>query len=412
MNISLTIYPPLILSFKNAVVYIIAITACIHLKDKINGEIIYKEITLKKFNNIVLYNTLIHFFGVINDVIRAKYIFDNMSIKTIVSYTAMMKAYLSNKYYKQCLDLFSSNEIKTSKDKVCYLVAINACVYSKDKNKADDILNEILRINMTDMEIFADLIHLFGDIKDVNTAETIFNRIEINNVTTIVFNSMLRAFIDNDEFTKATELYQNNQFNHLKNHAFYFEILKICGRDNKYLALLDDIYSEIKSNDSINIMNDYKLISQLITYFGKLGNINECELLFHNFTNQETINNGVISVFNAMIGAYTKVQNGSKALQLYDTLKYDAKYQEYWDNFIKINNGTEIGIMYLSLINICCHAGMIDDIETIYQEYITIVNDNPYKNKRIHHMITTSIIDSFSRKGLLEKAHNFLNSLE
>ena len=113
---------------KNYVSFVIMMKLYTQLKDIKKGKELYQEIISKKYRNIEMQTAVINFLSLCGDIKTAEKIYINMSRVDTTSYNSMLTAYLDNKLYDKCLDLFNNPESNKYKDMVSYIIAFDACI--------------------------------------------------------------------------------------------------------------------------------------------------------------------------------------------------------------------------------------------------------------------------------------------
>merc|ERR1712228_130363 len=104
-----------------------AIKACSNTLNVQKGKKIISEIERNHFNDIQLKTTLIHFYGIANDLKSAIAAFESIENgkKSVITFGAMMHCFLNNDMNKECIHLFFECPIEP--DLICYALVLNAC---------------------------------------------------------------------------------------------------------------------------------------------------------------------------------------------------------------------------------------------------------------------------------------------
>ena len=214
---------------------------------------------------------------------------------------------------------------------------------------------------------------------------------------------MLKAYNDTNNYAETISLFNSNKLKDIKDHITYMEAIKAY---SNYPSMIDDIYQihqDIINNQSTLtlVISNELILSQLIHCYGKMGLINISIQIFNEYISNNTFSDKYIHVVSSMICAYARNQYSSNALQLYNTLKTKEMFKQYSTSINDIN------ILYLSLINCLSVSGLTNDIITIYQDYLSIINENNYVESNL---IKCNVIDSLSRKGLFNDAYNLIST--
>ena len=374
--------------------HVLAIKACINLNNFNKGNNIYNNIggLTKIINNIKLANIFIDFYGHFGDLNVVLNIFKSINDETkdIITYGSMMKAFIDNNQNEKLLKLYDNiNNNKFNHyiklDDICHILAIKACINLENKEKGKEIIiNNNLTNKDKDLFIKSTLIDYYGKFKDINNALNIFNSINNKNKNIVIIGAMMETYFNCNEYIKCIDLFKNiNKINeNLEiNNICYIIALKACTQSTLY-HIGKDIHNQlIKNNDNNNINNNNISIKiNLINFYGKCGYIKQAEKIFYD---EILINKNCfeISIWNAMIKAYG--------------INGDIKNAKNLLNKMKKNNINKDRKTYIILLNACSHCGDLNQALNIWKNQIKD------KNIKYDKFIITSLVDCYSRKGLI-----------
>ena len=215
-----------LISVRDSISCLIALNACIHGMDTVNGKLICEEISKRKYNVAETINCVINFYGKANNIEKARKVFDSVESNTmdVIILNAMLSAYIDNNKYDEVLLLFNSDEMRSLRNNITYIIAINACALLKDKHAGIEIYNEIINSKLYDIEIYNALINYFSCINDMEMVQTLFDSMEFKNSST--YNSMMKAYRDNEMYSNAISAFNENSN---KDIVSYIQILSIYG---------------------------------------------------------------------------------------------------------------------------------------------------------------------------------------
>ena len=225
--------------------YIIALIACSHLKYKKMGKHIHHQLNDEKcngFRSIQLMNALISFYGQIGKISAAEKIYDQIGLKerTSVTYNTMLSAYAQNKIYKA--ETFFNNLMEIF------------------QHENENIMRIPYRIMMTAYQRNG----MYGK------ALKLFNANEFKGINdTASYNITMTIYRSNGEYNKALNLFLNAKKCDMQlNALIYASALDICG-DLSYMAVGEEIINQLKDDKHIDIFNDIKVQSSIISFYGR-----------------------------------------------------------------------------------------------------------------------------------------------
>ena len=126
---------------------------------------------------------------------------------------SMMNVCIKNKRYQQALDIF--DKMNGNKNEVSYTLAIKACTLSRNLNKGKDIHLECELLSDYDYDKYNgvknSLIHFYGILKDIDTAESIFKSIDIDDINIMNISAMMSAYNSNKMYDESLKLFDEIQ---------------------------------------------------------------------------------------------------------------------------------------------------------------------------------------------------------
>ncbi|XP_038905146.1 pentatricopeptide repeat-containing protein At3g46790, chloroplastic-like [Benincasa hispida] len=171
--------------------------ACGAMKNSDKGKIVHGHV-LKCGLDLDLFvsNALIAFYAKCQDVETARKVFDEMSLRDIVSWNSMIAGYTLNEKVEDAIMLFHAmlhNQSACSPDSATLLGILPACVTKSASQVGFWVHSYVIK---TGMEVGAQLgsclISVYANCGHVNIARDVFNRIDDKNV--IVWSAIIRCY--------------------------------------------------------------------------------------------------------------------------------------------------------------------------------------------------------------------------
>lgn len=365
------------------------IKCCIKGNKYEKGKELISKLELSNMNDPYIKTVLMDFYGHFGEIINSKLIFDSIpeNIKDAVCIGSMMKIFIDNNYVDQALNLYDKYNNITNE--VCDLLAIKACMKINDIERGKNIHQTIEKNKKyQSISLKSTLIDFYGTFGDVKNAKNVFDSINDNDKDIWCIGAMMESYYNNKYYQQCFQLFDNiHSFKLKPNLACYSIIFKNCTKTTSYY-IGHKMHQQLK-NDQYNkwILNDIQIQTKLINFYGKCGKTDECQKIFDDIKeNQFEKYENDISIWNAIINAYGRNGNIEKIKYLYSIInkkQIDRKF-------------------YILLINACSHCNDVEFAKEIWE------NDIKNDNIKYDSFVITSIIDCFSRKGLIKQAKDII----
>jgi pentatricopeptide repeat protein len=206
------------------------LSSCVQSEALFQGMLIHSHgIHLGCDLDIAVVNTLVSMYSKCEDVDSARFLFDSMSDRTCVSWTAMISGYAEKGHMNEALALFNAMETAGEKpDLVTVLSLISGCcqigALELGKWIDDYSISNGLKDNLIVCNAFIDMYAKCGSIND---ARELFYAIPEKSV--VSWTTMIAGCALNGEFTEA--LYHFSQMLELglkPNHITFLAVLQAC----------------------------------------------------------------------------------------------------------------------------------------------------------------------------------------
>ena len=274
------------------------------------GRTVLESLAGNLLENEILINSAIDMLMKFGDVTHAETLFNKMKRKTIVTFVAMMKGYISNGSPKKAIELFQ--KLTVTADASVFTTLFNACAKVADADaikigrnflqqiRPDHKKNEML------MNSSIDMLMKFGDVK---YAEELFS--QMNNKSTVTYGAMMQGYIVNGMPTRAIELFRNLPSQ--PNATVITIVLNACAKvaNQEAMTLGRDLLERFSSGFADNEI----LMSAAIDMLMKFGDIKEAERLFSQQKNPST------SIYGIMMNGYNFNSRFTKCLTLFEQVQ-------------------------------------------------------------------------------------------
>ncbi|KAF6172735.1 hypothetical protein GIB67_000793 [Kingdonia uniflora] len=323
------------------------------------------------------HNTLIAGYGKSERVDEARYVFNQIPfhLRNIVSWNSMIMCYVKLGDVLSARVLF--NEMK-ERDVVSWNTMINGYVQLSNLEEASSLFNKMPN---PDDRSWNSMISGFAQKGDVGLARDFFDKMPVKSL--VSWNSMIAGYEQNGDYEKAIELfcYMQAEGERHDKHTLS-SMLSACAG----LASLDKgmlIHQLVVKT----INADIPVNNSLITMYSRCGIIGIARSIFDDMKLQRD----VVS-WNAMIGGYASHGYAMETLMLYGEMKKVT---------VRPTN-----ITFVSVLNACAHAGLVDEGRREFEAMIHEFGIEP----RVEHFAL--LVDILGRHGHLEEAMTMINDMK
>ncbi|KAK9102341.1 hypothetical protein Sjap_019595 [Stephania japonica] len=288
--------------------YVGVLNACSQLLDlrrgrEIHGQIVVGAASSGLIGNVFVYNALIDLYVKCGDVDRARWVFDRMVGKNVVSWNSMISGYLRNGQSGKCLDLFHQ---------------MQAYGVGPDLVTMSSVLGAYFQMGLVE-----EATRTFRGMKERDG---------------VCWTTMIVGYSQNKREENALLLFQEMLSENIRPDNYTISsLVSVCAR----LAISD--YGKVVHCKAIQIgiEDDVAVSTALVDMYSKLGEITDASTLFKTMPVRNVIS------WNAMIIGYAQNGRDEDALVLY------RKMLE--ENFKPDN------ITFVGLLSACSHLGLIDE---------------------------------------------------
>ena len=402
-------------SLHNDVAHMFAIQACTESDDFDTGQKIHQSIRKKYDLNecMALKNSLITFYGNFKDVESAMDIFENGKMNNGVTLNSMMTVFINNEKYDDALSLFDTYQF--FRNDVSYILAIRACIFIPDYETGKHLIqcNKLLQQYHNNTHLLNTLIEFYGHFNDLSNASQVFDEIKTDTKDEYTVISMMKAYINQDEYRQALDLYHDIS-DELKTDSSNIMAINAC----KYLNDFErgkQIHHHILNKFGLSV----SFTSSLIEFYSYFGDTN---LAYHVFNGNRDM---ILEIMVPMIKAYIKQNMINEAIELYHKPAY----------FDQVSHDKTI---LNALLKELVHYGNFEEALTVYDRNSEIIDnashtlaikacinlDNFNKGIEIHRnienltdcidspFIQTALIDLYGSFGEIDAALNIFNTIQ
>lgn len=285
-------------------------------------------------SNSFVHNALLSMYGRCGSLADAEAVFKGSLNCVVVSYNAMLSAYVEQGQGDRALKLYRQlQEEHMQMDNLTYVIALQACGTLAESEGAIFVKGEALRVValVIGCALHADakkkgfashiffrntLISMYGKCGSIMKAENVFNELPERNIVT--WNAMLSAYVDQNEGGKVLQLYRlMHMEGQSPNKLTCVLVLQACGAlaeseenciQEAPLEISKTLHTVVKEK---GLTSDVCIGCTLISMYGKCGRLKAAKAIFDEMPAYNVV------PWNALLSACIEQDQGDKVLDLY-----------------------------------------------------------------------------------------------
>eukprot|EP01018_Ginkgo_biloba_P031951 Gb_09797 [translate_table: standard] len=309
----------------------------------------------------------------------ARHVFDKMSKRDVVSWSAMIAGYVEDGNYNEALRLFSEMQLQDIKPDSAIMVSVlPACAHLSALQQGEQIHGYILRSDFeSDVVVATALMDMYAKCGKIDVARSVLDKMSKSDV--VSWNTIIAAYAQNGQANEALVLFNKMQQQYVKpNSLTVSSLLPACG----HLSALQQgkqIHSYIISS---GFESDVLVANSLLTMYAKNGSIEEARALFDNISERDLIS------WSAMIACYAQNGLANETLTLFNAMQLED---------IKTD-----AVTIASVLPACAHLSALQEGKSIHGYIIR----NGFE---LDAVVNTAIIDMYAKCGCLDIARKLFD---
>ncbi|KAI5061095.1 hypothetical protein GOP47_0023600 [Adiantum capillus-veneris] len=309
--------------------------ACSSIPDLACGQALHAEACMKGFTlDEFVNNSLVTMYGKQGAILDAENIFKLMSGRSVVSWNAMLSAYVEQEDEEKAFQLYRQmQEEGVNSNQQTFVIALQACVLLAEKEEACLMEGMPIKVKALsigealhrdalskgfalDLYVGTALSTMYGKCGAIVRAENFFGRLPHRSV--ISWNSMFSAFIEHGQGMKALQFYRylHDEGVTPDELTVVFALQACCILAENAAALNVSISLQIGQALHIDACtkgfdSDVIVATALLVMYSKCGCMSDAENIFSEFSGLNIVS------WSAMLTAYINCGLGQKALVLF-----------------------------------------------------------------------------------------------
>ncbi|KAJ7527644.1 hypothetical protein O6H91_16G064700 [Diphasiastrum complanatum] len=331
----------------NHVTFVLLLKACANLAALEQGKQLHSEIIKRGFqSDVVVASTLVDMYAKCGCTEDARELFNNISERDVVSWTAMIAGYAQNGPAHEALALYEQmKQAGFAPDKVLFVLLLKACASLAALKQGKQLHSEIIKRGFqSDVVVTSTLVDMYAKCGCTEDARELFDNMSERNV--VSWTAMIAGYAQNGLAQEALALFEQMHREGTKpNEVTYISVLSACAHS----GLVDQgqyVFDSMCKNHGVTPTREH--YACMVDLLGRAGCLDDAEL----FVNKMPIQPDNV-VWMTLLGAarnHGHVEIGRRAFDR--VVKLEPKY----------------AAPYVLLSNIYAGAGRKDELAKIRNE--------------------------------------------
>lgn len=302
----------------NSFVFPSVLKACSGLQDLGAGRKIHGSVIASGFeSDVVIGAALLHLYGETGRIEDARRVFDSLSVRDVVVWSAMVSGYVRNGQADEGLQMFQQMGLgNIEHDHVAMLSATQACAELGVLKQAKSVHGYAVRREIAlDGSLENSLVVAYGKCGDFDGAENLFKKVFQRSV--ISWTAMISCYNQQLRFQQALELFVRMQESKvMANLVTMVGVLHSCAQLG-YLRIGMSVHGFL-IRTSVNPTTDNLAGVALINFYANCGRLQDCSKVF------ETANDKTLILWNSLIKIYAQNAFSKEALILFTRMCFEG----------------------------------------------------------------------------------------
>eukprot|EP01018_Ginkgo_biloba_P037437 Gb_29877 [translate_table: standard] len=351
------------------------LTACASLSALKEGKDIHDDIVRAGLESDAFVSAaLVHMYGKCGSIENARYVFDKMSVRDVVSWNTMIAGYSQNGFANEALTLFNRMQLADMKPNPVTIVSVlPACAHLGALQQGKWIHAYLIRSGFESVVSTRNsLIAMYAKCGSVEAARQLFDNMSERDV--VSWNAMIAGYVQNGHANEALTLFYQMQLAEVAADSVTFvNLLPAC-------ALLGALQQGKWIHDYVirsGFESEAFVRTALIDMYAKCGSIEIARQLFDKMLRKDVIS------WSAMITGYAQNGHANEALTLFHQMQLTDLKPDL--------------VTMVSLLQACAHLGALKQGKWIHDYVLRSGFESNVT-------VGNSLIDMYAKCGSIDLA--------
>ncbi|KAH8965947.1 hypothetical protein BDL97_04G143100 [Sphagnum fallax] len=367
----------------NSVSFVGVLNACADLLAIDEGRRVHEQIIHTGCeSNVYVGCSLISMYAKCGSIADAQRVFDGIPARNLVSWNAMIMAYVKCGQDQQALKLYQQMQREGMQpDAFTFVGVLNACAGIMALKEGRCVHEQIIQSGCeSNLFVGCSLVDMYAKCRSLEEAQRVFNRMPRHNV--VSWNAMILGHVKSQQAQQALELYKRMQSEGVQPDSVTFVgVLNACA---SVMALEEGRLAHkqiIQSNCESNVF----VVSSLVDMYAKCGSLEDAQKVFNRMPRHNVVS------WNAMILGHVKCGQGQEALELYQKMQGEEGVQPD-------------PVTFVGVLNACASILALEDGRRVHEQII----QNGYESNVF---VGNALIDMYAKCRSLDDAWKVFNMM-
>lgn len=356
----------------NELTFMSVLSACTSQTALYQGRLIHALVLLNGLDlKVGLGTALVTMYGKCGTISDAASVFGKLQPRNLISWTAMMTAYVEHEHHEESLIVFQQMQLEGIKpDKVAFTIALNACASLLSLVEGRQTHTSIIYTGFeSDILIVSALVDMYGKSGALDDAYSVFCKVHQRDA--VLWSAMISGCVLKGYGKEALELFQQMQEKGVEpDEVTFVSVLGACGSP-EVLGEGRIIHScFIETGCSSDLVR-----TGLITMYGSCGALVDAQIVFQAMQHPDVV------AWNAVMATYVQHGDSEKAMELFLTMQlegYDADE-----------------VTFISILSACAGLAVLKEGRNIHSLIIKA-------GFQSHSLVENGLINFYGKCGALE----------
>ncbi|XP_062161336.1 pentatricopeptide repeat-containing protein At3g24000, mitochondrial [Alnus glutinosa] len=356
---------------------------CTHLGKIKEGRAVHSHILRSKFrDDLVIHNTILHMYAKCGALDDARKLFDRISCRDMVTWTALIAGYSQNDRSEDALLLFPQMlRVGLQPNQFTLSSLLKASGAGPNNRHGQHVHAFSFKYGyVSNVYVGSALVDMYARFDHMDDARLIFDGLASKNE--VSWNALIAGYARKGQGEHALSLFREMQREDFNPTQFtYSSVFSACASSGS-LEQGKWVHAHMTKSGG-------KLVAfagnTLLDMYAKSGSIEDAKKIFDRLVKRDVVS------WNSMLKGYSQHGLGKETVQCFEEM---------------LRIGTEPNdVTFLCVLSACSHTGLLDE----GQYYFELMKKKCMIEPHVAHYVT--IVDLLGRAGLLDRALKFIREL-
>ncbi|CAM6003775.1 unnamed protein product, partial [Sphagnum balticum] len=362
--------------------FVPVIKACAGLGALEDGRLVHKQLIQSGFeSDVFVGSSLVDMYAKCGSIKDAWRVFNKMSSRNVVTWTAMILGHVKCGQGQKALELYEQMQQEgVQPDSVTFVGVLNACASLAALKEGRCVHQQIVECGW-DADVFVgnSLVDMYAKCGSMEDAWRVFNKMPSRDVVT--WTAMILGYVQCWQGQKALELFQQMQQEGVHPDSVTFvAVLNGCA---SVIALEEgrSVHVQIIQN---GLDSEVFVGSSLVDMYAKCGSIEEACRVFSKMPSRDVV------TWNAMVLGHVKCGQGQKALELFQQMQQEGVQPD--------------SVTFVAALNACASVAALEEGRCVHHRIIqSCLELDVFEG--------SSLVDMYAKCGNIEDAWRVFNKM-